>query len=177
MTISGFFGSKSINRTQVVNIFCGFEETNNLQFCRAPLFTSFGYALSTDLMIEYKGLPFLLSFHGYRNRSVFLPELEFSSPDQRVAINGLALRLQPTVMLWLQPKRQDFYIHRAQPGALFGVKVLYPIGRYLDVYTYLDTKTRIWKGWLFCRMQRVKTNLSTITNLGKSLMWRHTLGQ
>lgn len=102
---------------------------------------SFGYDLSTDLMVDYKGKDYLFSFHGYRNRDRFFPGAEMRFPEHNFFQK---LAVQPTVHLWMQPKEQSFYALKGAAGASFTLKASYPVLKKLNIYSELTTKSRGW---------------------------------
>lgn len=101
---------------------------------------SFGYDLSTDLMINYKDKAYLISFHGYHNKNSFFPGLELAIP----AIPFKGLHLQPVLQMWMQPEKQDFRTSKGQAGALVQLKASYPLNQYFNIYGELVSKTRGW---------------------------------
>ncbi|GAB2796619.1 hypothetical protein GCM10027275_47460 [Rhabdobacter roseus] len=106
--------------------------------------TGFGYDLSTDLLLEHKGRPYLLSFHGYQNKHRFYPGLELESTFLLPLPSGKELRLQPLLMLWQQPVRQRFDDQKGQLGGLLHLKAAYRLNPTWSLYAAVETKTSGW---------------------------------
>lgn len=106
--------------------------------------TSFGYDLSADLMLDYKGKGYLFSFHGYRNKDKFFPGVELGIPEIPVNVFSKILTLKPVLQAWLQPEGQNFYTHKGKAGALIELRASYPLNRQFNIYTELVSKTSGW---------------------------------
>ncbi|GGC30346.1 hypothetical protein GCM10011386_22940 [Parapedobacter defluvii] len=104
---------------------------------------SFGYDLSADFFIDHREKQYLISLHGYRNKHRLLPGIEVErSPYAFHNIGKKRLLLQPSALLWLQPR--DFYDRKATPGGLLRLQGSYLLGKTWRVVAIAEGKTKGW---------------------------------
>lgn len=104
---------------------------------------SFGYDLTTDVFIDHRETQYLVSLHGYRNSYRWLPGVEMERSPYAVRIAGKQpLLIQPSAMLWLQPR--DFHDRKAKPGALLRAQGTYALNKTWHMLAVAEGKTHGW---------------------------------
>jgi len=104
---------------------------------------SFGYDLTADFFIDHREKQYLISLHGYRNKHRLLPGIEVERSSFMFHINGQQrLLLQPSAMLWFQPK--DFHDRKAHPGGLLRIQGFYLLNKIWRIVAVAEGKTDGW---------------------------------
>ncbi len=120
------------------------NDQTSFNFAVRHYLTSFGYDLSTDLMIKHKGKPWLFSFHGYNNKDKFFPGLEVIHPPYLITIGKKELELLPSIMVWMQPEKQRFFDQKGKAGGAVSLRTAMPLGRSVRAFVNLSGKTAGW---------------------------------
>lgn len=104
---------------------------------------SFGYDLTADFFLDHRGRQYLVSLHGYRNNHRLLPGVEVERSPYTLGMAGKnRLLLQPSAMLWLQPK--GFYDRHAAPGGLLRLQGAYVLDKTWRIVAVAEGKTQGW---------------------------------
>ncbi len=105
---------------------------------------SFGYDLTTDFFINFRGKSYLLALHGYSNKNLFLPGVEAELPafEIKKKANNNYWTLHPSAMLWIQP--DNFYSTAGDLGGLIRFRTSYSLNNTWKVYVLWETKTKGW---------------------------------
>ncbi len=106
---------------------------------------SFGYDLTTDFFVDFKGKEYLVALHGYSNKNLFLPGVEVELPRieiRKKSNNNNYWTFHPNAMLWMQP--DDFYSTEGRLGGLIRLRAAYSLNSTWKIYTTVETKTKGW---------------------------------
>ncbi|MCS7004587.1 MAG: hypothetical protein NZM38_04595 [Cytophagales bacterium] len=113
-------------------------------FALRHILTPFGEDVCLDLYYqspsEYAKNIFF-SIHNYSNYNESFMGLEFGIFRQSILKK---FELDTRLMLWNQPKNQDFYTTEQQTGGLLGLTVFYPVAQKWYPFAEIEGKTKGW---------------------------------
>lgn len=123
--------------------------------------TSFGYDLNLDIFINRYNQPFIIGLHGFRNNNKLYPGIEFEVFTAAFSRKNNGFKLQPKVILWLQPDNQRFYDTGSKPGGLAQLRFSKVTNRAVNVYLDIEGKTHGWAAG----NPYIKSNLTVRTGI------------
>lgn len=107
--------------------------------------TSFGNDVSVNLLMQEGELNLELAVHSYFNREYYSPGLETGIHRYPVSLAGKKLFCNTGLILFLQPRDQEFKTGAREPGAWLSAGIDIPVvDDKLEVYIEGDAKTDGW---------------------------------
>ena len=89
--------------------------------------TSFGYTVDLNVLLQRSPYDLVFIIHNYLNDQLYLPGVELELSRFPLALGGAILHVSPRLLLWLQPRAQEFFTSAVRPGALAGLKTSYAL--------------------------------------------------
>jgi hypothetical protein len=106
--------------------------------------TSFGHSININLFFKKSELNLFVSILNQENYETYFPGLNVQVISYPVKLKEKQIFISSGLMLWLQPKEQNFKTSKSQLGGLFSIQVAYPLNRFLRITGEIEGKTKGW---------------------------------
>lgn len=106
--------------------------------------TSFGYDLGSNFFIEYKKNKLFFALHNYQNFSNSFYGIETQLIDKQLFIGNKSFFISPRLLLWSQPKNQDFTTDVSSFGGKAELSVSAKFSKIFYPYLTISAKTKGW---------------------------------